>query len=74
MAETDFAEGSERFEVRVTADTHFGWLRTRLSVERTGRIRYLGASGRFFQMLPLSLATSGPRDICKAARSLMSPD
>jgi putative membrane protein len=27
--------GSERFEVRVTADSHFGWLRTRLSVERT---------------------------------------
>jgi putative membrane protein len=26
---------AERFEVRVTADTHFGWLRTRLSVERT---------------------------------------
>ena len=24
-----------RFEVRATADTHFGWLRTRLSVERT---------------------------------------
>jgi putative membrane protein len=24
-----------RFEVRVTADTHFGWIRTRLSVERT---------------------------------------
>ena len=24
-----------RFEVRVTADSHFGWLRTRLSVERT---------------------------------------
>jgi len=24
-----------RFEVRVTADTHFGWLRTRLSLERT---------------------------------------
>jgi putative membrane protein len=24
-----------RFEVRMTADTHFGWLRTRLSVERT---------------------------------------
>ena len=24
-----------RFEVRVTADTHFGWLRTRMSVERT---------------------------------------
>lgn len=26
---------ASRFEVRVTADTHFGWLRTRLSVERT---------------------------------------
>ena len=24
-----------RFEVRVTADSHFGWIRTRLSVERT---------------------------------------
>ena len=24
-----------RFEVRTTADSHFGWLRTRLSVERT---------------------------------------
>ena len=30
------AEGAaERFEVRVTADTHFGWLRTRMSLERT---------------------------------------
>ncbi len=26
---------SDRFEVRVTADSHFAWLRTRLSVERT---------------------------------------
>jgi putative membrane protein len=26
---------SERFEVRVTADSHFAWLRTRLAVERT---------------------------------------
>jgi putative membrane protein len=25
----------DRFEVRATADTHFGWIRTRLSVERT---------------------------------------
>ncbi len=25
----------ERFETRVTADSHFGWLRTRLSLERT---------------------------------------
>lgn len=25
----------QRFEVRVTADSHFGWIRTRLSVERT---------------------------------------
>jgi putative membrane protein len=26
---------SERFEVRVTSDSHFAWLRTRLAVERT---------------------------------------
>ena len=25
----------DRFEVRVTADSHFGWIRTRLSLERT---------------------------------------
>jgi putative membrane protein len=25
----------ERFEVHVTSDSHFGWIRTRLSVERT---------------------------------------
>ena len=24
-----------RFEVRTTSDSHFGWIRTRLSVERT---------------------------------------
>jgi putative membrane protein len=27
--------GTDRFEVRVTADSHFGWIRTRLSLERT---------------------------------------
>jgi len=26
-----------RFEVRTTSDSHFGWLRTRLSLERTMR-------------------------------------
>jgi putative membrane protein len=25
----------DRFEVRMTSDSHFGWIRTRLSVERT---------------------------------------
>lgn len=35
MAEPLPRVGADRFEVRVTADTHFGWLRTRLSVERT---------------------------------------
>src|SRR3954454_5005150 len=35
MANADFAENQDRFEVRVTADSHFAWLRTRLSVERT---------------------------------------
>jgi putative membrane protein len=29
------APGPDRFEVRVTADSHFGWVRTRLSLERT---------------------------------------
>jgi putative membrane protein len=28
-------EGAQRFEVRTTADSHFSWLRTRLSLERT---------------------------------------
>jgi putative membrane protein len=27
--------GPERFEVRVTSDSHFSWLRTRLAIERT---------------------------------------
>ncbi len=29
------ATGADRFEVRTTSDSHFGWIRTRLSVERT---------------------------------------
>ena len=29
------ADNSARFEVRVTADSHFDWVRTRLSLERT---------------------------------------
>jgi len=29
------ADPAQRFEVRVTADSHFAWLRTRLAVERT---------------------------------------
>jgi putative membrane protein len=34
---TDSEEGKEkpRFEVRTTAESHFSWLRTRMSVERT---------------------------------------
>ena len=35
MAETLSKSGADRFEVRVTADSHFGWIRTRLSFERT---------------------------------------
>jgi len=35
MAETLTKTGADRFEVRITADSHFGWIRTRLSVERT---------------------------------------
>ena len=29
------SENAGRFEVRATADSHFGWIRTRLSLERT---------------------------------------
>jgi putative membrane protein len=29
------SEAQGRFEVRVTSDSHFGWLRTRLALERT---------------------------------------
>ena len=35
MAESLTKVRAERFEVRATADSHFGWIRTRLSVERT---------------------------------------
>ncbi len=35
MADPGGAQDAGRFEVRVTADSHFAWLRTRLSVERT---------------------------------------
>ena len=35
MANSSTAPGAGRFEVRATADSHFGWIRTRLSVERT---------------------------------------
>jgi putative membrane protein len=35
MTDTPTVSSPDRFEVRVTADSHFGWLRTRFSVERT---------------------------------------
>src|SRR3954464_14712974 len=35
MAEIHTTPNAGRFEVRVTADSHFAWLRTRLSIERT---------------------------------------
>jgi len=35
MADASSAPSADRFEVRVTADSHFGWIRTRLSLERT---------------------------------------
>ena len=35
MADTHTAPSAGRFEVRVTADSHFAWVRTRLSLERT---------------------------------------
>jgi putative membrane protein len=35
MADQHAAPSADRFEVRVTADSHFGSIRTRLSLERT---------------------------------------
>jgi putative membrane protein len=35
MSDPRTAPNAGRFEVRATADSHFGWIRTRLSVERT---------------------------------------
>jgi len=35
MSDTHTASSGCRFEVRTTSDSHFGWLRSRLSVERT---------------------------------------
>jgi putative membrane protein len=35
MADPGASPSAERFEVRVTSDSHFSWIRTRLSIERT---------------------------------------
>jgi putative membrane protein len=35
MSDSSTTQKPGRFEVRATADSHFGWIRTRLSVERT---------------------------------------
>src|SRR5438309_12121675 len=35
MSDSHTAQNPGRFEVRATADSHFAWVRTRLSVERT---------------------------------------
>jgi putative membrane protein len=35
MSDPNVSGHPGRFEVRATADSHFSWLRTRLSVERT---------------------------------------
>ena len=35
MANSPSAPSVGRFEVRVTSDSHFSWIRTRLSIERT---------------------------------------
>ena len=35
MADSVSTADADRFTVRVTSDSHFGWIRTRLSLERT---------------------------------------
>ena len=44
MSESLTKASAERFEVRVTADSHFGWIRTRLSVECTMMMSWLRAA------------------------------
>lgn len=35
MSDSRTIQKPDRFEVRATADSHFGWIRTRVAVERT---------------------------------------
>jgi putative membrane protein len=35
MADSPTAPGAARFDVHITSDSHFAWVRTRLSLERT---------------------------------------
>ncbi len=43
MSDPQSSEASGRFEVRVSADSHFAWIRTRLAVENT-MLAYLRTS------------------------------
>ena len=73
LTNTRTAPSGERFEVRATADSHFGWLRTRLSLERTmmawlrtavSLIGFGFAIVQFFkrmEQLPGALPASHPR-------------
>jgi len=73
LTNTRTAPSTERFDVRATADSHFGWLRTRLSLERTmmswlrtavSLIGFGFAIVQFFerlQQLPGALPASHPR-------------
>lgn len=70
MAETEVGSVPDRFEVRVTADTHFGWLRTRMSLERTlmswvrtavSLIGFGFTIVQFFQRLPEITGTNAAR-------------
>jgi putative membrane protein len=73
LTTTHTAPSAERFEVRATADSHFGWLRTRLSLERTmmswlrtavSLIGFGFAIVQFFdrmQQLPGALPAAHPR-------------
>ena len=43
MSDPQSGEASGRFDVRVSADSHFAWIRTRLAVENT-MLAYLRTS------------------------------
>ncbi len=45
MADPHSTTSAGRFEVRVTSDSHFSWIRTRLSVERTSSVTAFPPNG-----------------------------
>jgi putative membrane protein len=82
MSDPQASGQTERFEVRVTSDSHFAWLRTRLAVERTmlaymrTAVALIGFGFTIFQFLQRVQEVPGraiyfPRAAWYLSRSLM---